>query len=75
MEGARLPDRHRPLRGLETYVDLLNGFGPTAFGHAPDFVREAHIAQIDQGYELGPQTPLAGEVASSSFAISPATSG
>jgi amino acid adenylation domain-containing protein len=45
------------------YIDLLNGFGQTAFGHAPDFVREALIAQIDQGFELGPQTPLAGEVA------------
>ena len=45
------------------YIDLLNGFGPTAFGHAPDFVRQALIAQIDQGFELGPQTPLAGEVA------------
>ncbi|MGH6812120.1 MAG: amino acid adenylation domain-containing protein [Methylocella sp.] len=44
-------------------IDLLNGFGPTAFGHAPDFVREALIAQIDRGFELGPQTPLAGEVA------------
>jgi glutamate-1-semialdehyde aminotransferase len=41
----------------------LNGFGPTAFGHAPDFVRDALIAQIHQGFELGPQTPLAGEVA------------
>ncbi|MGH6824035.1 MAG: aminotransferase class III-fold pyridoxal phosphate-dependent enzyme, partial [Methylocella sp.] len=28
-----------------------------------DFVREALIAQIGQGFELGPQTPLAGEVA------------
>jgi amino acid adenylation domain-containing protein len=45
------------------YIDLLNGFGPTAFGHTPDFIREALIAQIDQGFELGPQTPLAGEVA------------
>ena len=45
------------------YIDLLNGFGPTAFGHAPDFVRDALIAQIQQGFELGPQTPLAGEVA------------
>lgn len=45
------------------YIDLLNGFGPTAFGHAPDFVRQALIAQIEQGFELGPQTPLAGEVA------------
>lgn len=45
------------------YIDLLNGFGPTAFGHAPDFVREALIAQIHKGFELGPQTPLAGEAA------------
>ena len=45
------------------YIDLLNGFGATAFGHEPDFVRDALIAQIDQGFELGPQTPLAGEVA------------
>ncbi len=45
------------------YIDLLNGFGPIAFGHAPDFVRDALIAQIQQGFELGPQTPLAGEVA------------
>ncbi len=45
------------------YIDLLNGFGPTAFGHAPDFIRDALIAQIDKGFELGPQTPLAGEVA------------
>ncbi|MGI8568337.1 MAG: amino acid adenylation domain-containing protein [Methylocella sp.] len=57
-EGSKLRD----VDG-NTYVDLLNGFGPTAFGHAPDFVREALIAQIDQGFELGPQTPLAGEVA------------
>ncbi len=45
------------------YIDLLNGFGPTAFGHAPDFVRDALIAQIHKGFELGPQTPLAGEAA------------
>ena len=45
------------------YVDLLNGFGQTAFGHAPRFVTEAVAAQLAQGYEIGPQTPLAGEVA------------
>ncbi|MCI0467551.1 MAG: amino acid adenylation domain-containing protein [Beijerinckiaceae bacterium] len=45
------------------YIDLLNGFGPTAFGHAPSFVREAIIEQVNRGFELGPQTPLAGEVA------------
>ncbi|QBR70716.1 non-ribosomal peptide synthetase [Beijerinckiaceae bacterium] len=45
------------------YIDILNGFGPTAFGHAPDFIRDALIAQINAGFEIGPQTPLAGEVA------------
>ncbi|MBV2186171.1 MAG: amino acid adenylation domain-containing protein, partial [Rhizobium sp.] len=40
-----------------------NGFGQTAFGHAPDFIIEAMKAQIDAGFAIGPQTPLAGEVA------------
>ena len=33
------------------------------FGHNPDFIREALQAQLDQGIEIGPQSPLAGEVA------------
>ncbi|MDK4740181.1 amino acid adenylation domain-containing protein [Rhizobium sp. CNPSo 3464] len=45
------------------YVDLVNGFGQTAFGHAPDFVIDAIKAQADIGFAIGPQTPLAGEVA------------
>lgn len=45
------------------YIDLLNGFGPTAFGHAPDFVKDALSAQIENGFEIGPMTPLAGEAA------------
>ena len=45
------------------YVDLTNGFGMTFFGHNPEFVREAVKAQCDTGIEIGPQTPLAGEVA------------
>ena len=45
------------------YVDLVNGFGPILFGHNPDFVRDAVKAQLEQGIEIGPQTPLAGEVA------------
>jgi amino acid adenylation domain-containing protein len=57
-EGSKLWDADG-----NVYIDLLNGFGPTAFGHAPDFVRDALIAQIQRGFELGPQTPLAGEVA------------
>ncbi len=46
------------------YVDLVNGFGQTMFGHSPDFVTAAIIAQIHEGFPIGPQTRLAGEVAS-----------
>lgn len=45
------------------YVDALNGFGMTMFGWQPDFVLDAIRAQLDSGYELGPQHPLAGPVA------------
>jgi amino acid adenylation domain-containing protein len=45
------------------YVDALNGFGMNLFGWQPDFVVEAVRRQIDLGYEIGPQHPLAGEVA------------
>ena len=45
------------------YVDLLNGFGPSFFGHSPPFVVEALRAQLEAGFEIGPQTPLAGETA------------
>ena len=57
-KGARLWD----IDGNE-YIDLLNGFGPNFLGHAPDFVQAALHRQVDQGFEIGPQTPLAGEVA------------
>lgn len=45
------------------YVDLVNGYGQTAFGHAPDFVIEAVSRQMADGFAIGPQSPLAGEVA------------
>ncbi|MFC0588228.1 amino acid adenylation domain-containing protein [Novosphingobium aquiterrae] len=45
------------------YIDLVNGYGQTAFGHAPDFVTEAVAAQLERGFAIGPQSPLAGEVA------------
>jgi glutamate-1-semialdehyde aminotransferase/acyl carrier protein len=45
------------------YVDVLSGFGMSLFGWQPDFVLEAVRAQLDAGYEIGPQHPLAGEVA------------
>ncbi|AOO82159.1 hybrid non-ribosomal peptide synthetase/type I polyketide synthase [Bosea vaviloviae] len=43
------------------YIDLVNGYGQTAFGHAPDFVVEAVQAQLAEGFAIGPQSPLAHE--------------
>ena len=57
-KGAHLWD----LDGNE-YVDALNGFGMSLFGWQPDFVLDAVRRQLDLGYEIGPQHPLAGEVA------------
>ncbi|MFC4526773.1 amino acid adenylation domain-containing protein [Dyella halodurans] len=45
------------------YVDALNGFGMNLFGWQPEFVIDAVRRQLDAGYEIGPQHPLAGEVA------------
>ena len=56
-KGSRLWD----IDGNE-YIDILNGFGSSMFGHQPDFITQALHAQIEQGYEVGPQHPLAGEV-------------
>ncbi|MGH8127507.1 MAG: type I polyketide synthase, partial [Gammaproteobacteria bacterium] len=55
--GARLWD----LDGNE-YIDLLNGFGSNFLGYRPPCIAEALKAQIDAGYEIGPQHPLAAEV-------------
>ena len=44
------------------YLDVLNGFGSCLFGHQPDFITKALHEQIENGYEVGPQHPLAGEV-------------
>jgi amino acid adenylation domain-containing protein len=57
-QGSRLWDAD----GNE-YIDILNGFGPIMLGHAPAFVTEAVAAQMREGFEIGPQTLLAGEVA------------
>ena len=57
-KGSRLWD----IDGNE-YVDVLNGFGMNLFGWQPDFVQDAVRRQLDAGYEIGPQHPLAGEVA------------
>ena len=57
-KGARLTDPDG-----NDFVDLVNGFGQTAFGHAPDFVTQAVAAQMDKGFAIGPQTSLAHDVA------------
>jgi amino acid adenylation domain-containing protein len=57
-KGSRLWD----IDGNE-YIDVLNGFGMNLFGWQPDFVLDAVRKQLDAGYEIGPQHPLAGEVA------------
>jgi glutamate-1-semialdehyde aminotransferase len=45
------------------YVDALNGFGSNFFGYSPPFIARALHARIDAGFDVGPQTPLAGEAA------------
>ncbi|GAB3264619.1 hypothetical protein GCM10027347_31790 [Larkinella harenae] len=56
-KGSRLWD----LDGNE-YIDMLNGFGSNMFGYQPEFVKEALYNQIENGFEIGPQHVLAGEV-------------
>ncbi len=45
------------------YIDIVNGYGAIMFGHSPDFVTQAAREQMDLGVAIGPQSPLAGEVA------------
>ncbi len=45
------------------FVDMVNGFGQTAFGHSPDFVTEAVTRQMERGFPIGPQADMAGPVA------------
>ncbi len=56
-KGARMWD----LDGNE-YIDALNGFGSNFFGYSPDFIQEALKKQVDEGFEVGPQHPLAADV-------------
>lgn len=51
------------------YVDLTCGFGSNFFGNGAPFVVEAVTAQLQRGYEIGPQHPLAGAVAEKIRAI------
>jgi amino acid adenylation domain-containing protein len=45
------------------YIDLNNAFGANFFGYSAPYINAAIAAQLETGYEIGPQTPLAGEVA------------
>ena len=57
--GSRLWD----IDGNE-YIDICQRLRPDhASAIAPDFVTEAVAEQLQDGFEIGPQTPLAGEVA------------
>jgi len=45
------------------YIDFLMSFGIGLYGHTPDFVQDAVIAQMQKGTELAVLPPLAKEVA------------
>jgi acyl transferase domain-containing protein/glutamate-1-semialdehyde aminotransferase len=56
--GSRLWD----IDGNE-YIDMAMGYGVSFLGNRPAFITDAIKAQIEEGFELGPQSHLAGEVA------------
>jgi amino acid adenylation domain-containing protein/natural product biosynthesis luciferase-like monooxygenase protein len=45
------------------YVDFVMGFGTNLLGHSPPFITAAIEKQLKLGVEVGPQSPLAGQVA------------
>jgi amino acid adenylation domain-containing protein len=45
------------------YIDFTMGYGIHLFGHSPKFVTDAIAKQLGEGMQIGPQSPLAGEVA------------
>jgi amino acid adenylation domain-containing protein len=45
------------------WTDMTLSFGAAMLGHQPPFVVEAITAQLARGMEIGPTSPLAGEVA------------
>lgn len=46
-----------------SYIDIAMGFGVNLFGHRPSFVTSAIEEQLKKGFQLGPQSDVAGEVA------------
>ncbi len=57
-KGSRFWD----LDGNE-YIDLAMGFGVFLFGHSPEFIQQALARQLEKGFQIGPQSQLAGSVA------------
>jgi amino acid adenylation domain-containing protein len=57
-DGARIWD----IDGND-YIDLLSCFGANLLGYQPKALVAAMHAQLDRGLEVGPQHPLAAEVA------------
>ena len=45
------------------WIDVTLGFGLGLLGHRPEFVVNAVAEQLHTGFEIGPSSPLAGEVA------------
>jgi len=45
------------------YIDLRSGFGSVFFGHSPDFVTKAVREQLERGVQIGPTSPMVGQVA------------
>ena len=66
---SSIPSSRRALpdRSSGTSTATSTSISPTAsasilFGHNPPFIREAIEAQLRQGFEIGPQSTLAGDV-------------
>ena len=45
------------------YLDFTMGYGTNLLGHSPSFITDAIAAQLARGIEIGPQSPVAGEIA------------
>jgi iturin family lipopeptide synthetase A len=54
--------RFRDIDGNE-YIDVTMGFGTNLLGHSPGFITAAIEQQLQRGIEVGPQSPIAGQVA------------